>query len=166
MEAALARAPRRHARLLEEVPLDVGARNRADRVEVDPHELAEPGRVVVLDSLRVPERLEDRVRVEDLSLEVAELLARGPRERAGVRRERVDGRRGREGVRGDGGEELNNLFGVLSLAGAGLATASAWGRSAVETVVGRGGETTRVTRMDWDCSGFSSIDCHACSATA
>ena len=77
MEVAFELTPSRDPGLFEQVPFDVGSSDAPDQVEVDAHELAEPGRVVVLDRLRVPKGLEDRVRLEDLAFKPAELLCRG-----------------------------------------------------------------------------------------
>lgn len=124
VEVPLPRPPRRHPRLLQQIPVHIRARNRARPVKVDPHELAEPGRVVVLHRLRIPKGLQDRVGLEDLALELPQLLAGGGVELAvgrGLAGEEVDrGGRG-ERVGGDGGEVLDNFLGVLGLARAGLA---------------------------------------------
>jgi hypothetical protein len=93
----------------------------------------EARRVVVLDGLRIPERFEDRVRFEDLPLELPEFLF--PRSRkgqgrgqgrvgVGLPREEVEGGRRREGIGRDRGEVLDHLFRVLRLARARLATES------------------------------------------
>lgn len=97
----------------------------------------EARRVVVLDGLRIPERFEDRVRFEDLPLELPEFLfprsRKGRRRRqgrgqgrvgVGLPREEVEGGRRREGIGRDRGEVLDHLFRVLRLARARLATES------------------------------------------
>lgn len=71
-----------HARLLEEVVVDLGAPDLAVvLVEVDVDELAEPAGVVVARRLGVPEGLQQRVRREDLRLDghVLQLLPDDPR---------------------------------------------------------------------------------------
>lgn len=65
-----------HARALQQVVADVAARHRALAVEVDLDELAEARGVVVPRGFRVPERLQNRICVEDLSLESAGSLAK------------------------------------------------------------------------------------------
>ena len=57
-----------HARLLQEVSLNVTASHSSHVVEPDADELAEPGGVVVPDGLRIAKRLEDRVCLKDLLL--------------------------------------------------------------------------------------------------
>jgi hypothetical protein len=67
MEAALARALAREARLLKQVGRDTRARDTPLPVKKQPDELAKAGRVVVVGGGGVTECFEDDVRVEDLA---------------------------------------------------------------------------------------------------
>ena len=84
----------------------------------------ESRRIVILDSLSVSERFEDRIRLENLSFELTESLLLGAtrQDRVGLclACEQVERRRGREGVGRNRGEVLNDLFGVLRLTSTGF----------------------------------------------
>lgn len=71
VKAPLSLAPRSHPTLLQQIPIDVRAGDAPITRERDADELAETGRVVVALSLRVTERFEDRIRLEDLAFEKA-----------------------------------------------------------------------------------------------
>ena len=66
MERAFYLAPSNDSTLLEQVPVDSCTGNTAIVCETDTNELSETRRVVVASSLRVSERLQDRVGLEDL----------------------------------------------------------------------------------------------------
>ena len=69
MKAPLRLAPPNNPTLLEQIPVDVRARDRAVRRERDADELAEARRVVVALRLGIAECFEDGVRLEDLAFE-------------------------------------------------------------------------------------------------
>ena len=62
------------ARFLEQVDVNVATGELSHVVEVDPDELAKPGRVVVPDGFGIAVRLEDRVGVNNPIFEVGFLL--------------------------------------------------------------------------------------------
>ena len=72
MEAALLSRLTHCSRVLEQVGINVGAR---DEAKVDADELPKARRVVVLHRFGVAERLEDRVGLQELILELSEAKA-------------------------------------------------------------------------------------------
>lgn len=85
------------ARLFEQVLLNLGALDDAVLVEVNVDVLAEATRVIVSDRLGIAERLQNRIRLENLLLDPRVLAT-------------------------DGGQVLQDQLGGLGLAGAALAT--------------------------------------------
>jgi hypothetical protein len=71
MEAPFRLTANDHPTLLQQIPIDVGAGDAAVRGKSNADKLAESTRVVVPLRLGVPERFQDRVGLEDLSLEKA-----------------------------------------------------------------------------------------------
>lgn len=69
METTFRFASHDHSALLQQVPVNVRTSNAAVGREADADELAKPTGVVVPLSLSISKGLEDRIRLEDLSLE-------------------------------------------------------------------------------------------------
>jgi hypothetical protein len=89
-----------YPRLLQQIPIDVRARNLAGAGEFDPNELSETGRIVISNRLRVSKGFEDGIGSEDLLGQVGEIAASRPRAWC---------------VRvGDGSEVLDDFLRVLS----------------------------------------------------
>lgn len=118
---------------------------------------------MVLDGLCIPERFKDRIRFEDLPLELSEFLlprsgeGRGRRQGRGQGRlgvglsgEEVEGGRRREGIGRDRGEVLDHFFRVLRLACARLATGS-------EQLMEISGQPWRPCEREWDGSSFAHV---------
>jgi len=102
VERTLSSLLAQNTRLFEQVGADACAGDRTSLVELDLNELTETRTVVVTESLCVGERFQNRVGLDDLSLEQA-LSAVGS-------------------TTGDGSEVLDDLLGVLGLSGTGLSS--------------------------------------------
>lgn len=69
MEIPFGRAPHNYSTLFQQVPVNVSSRDTAIGGETDPDELAETTRIVVPLCLCVSKSLENRVGLNDLSLQ-------------------------------------------------------------------------------------------------
>jgi hypothetical protein len=110
MVIALVGIDSHNPRLLEQVPVDVGASNLPCPSELDPDELSESRRVVVPHCLGVSERFEYGVGAEDLFGQIGKVAS--SRFRARVVRV------------GDSSQVLDDLLGILSLTSARFSAAS------------------------------------------
>lgn len=91
MKAPLRLTPNHNPTLLQQIPIDIRARDAPVRRETDPHELSEPTRIIIPLRLRVAERFKNGIRLENLSFEKPEAGLRldigvgaGPRNRHGL----------------------------------------------------------------------------------
>lgn len=90
-----------HSGLFEQIPIDVRPSDLPGPRELDANEFSESRRVIVADSLRIAERLQDRIRTQYLLGQVRSIAFLVPRSQ-GI------------GCR-NSGKILNDLFGILSL---------------------------------------------------